>query len=187
MPDWTVYCGSALQTEVLQNGYSTGDAFADIYGPTPPRAGLAPGTAPGIIDGNYTVALQAGYESGNPGGVNTSLEQTGVVPAGDQSMEFKAWQLIPGTLSVSLNGNNLPLVTLQTTANYTLYGVDISSYAGQGETLAFTALQPSTGLSFVELDDITFSTSSVPEPSPVILTALGGLIFTVFRRRIASR
>jgi hypothetical protein len=182
-PDWTIYCGSVQQTEVFQNNISTGQAVADIFGPTalPPIL-----TVPGIIDGNYSAGLQAGANLSTGGTISTSLEQTALVPAGDQSMEFKAWQLVPGTLGVSINGNNLPLITLQTTANYTLYGVDISAFAGQTGTLAFTAFQPS-GLSLVELDDITFSTQSTPEPSPAILTALGGLIFAVFRRRIPWR
>jgi hypothetical protein len=49
---------------------------------------------------------------------------------------------------------------------------------GLSETLSF-AEPPATGTqpSMLELDDIQFSTSSVPEPGLLTLFALGGLIF----------
>lgn len=177
-PGWTAYCGTVQQTEVFQNDTSTGQAIADIFGPTspPPIAGV-----PGIIDGKFSAGIQGGADPHTGGSVSTSLEQTGLFPAGDQSLEFKAWGQLPG-LSVAINGNTLPLFALATTANYTLFGVDTSSYAGQTGTLSFVDTPPSGAVGLVELDDITFSTSSVPEPNPAILLTLGSLVFAIRRR-----
>jgi len=162
----------------LQNGETFGQAIADIFGPTSPPPIL---NVPGIIDGQYSAALQggAGQVPGVP--VSASIEQTGLVPAGDQSIEFKAWG---SPIEVSLNGNTLPLVTLETTANYTLYGASISAYAGETATLDFICPPNGGAVTLTELDDITFSTSSAPEPSPALLAALGGLIFATLRRKM---
>jgi hypothetical protein len=63
--------------------------------------------------------------------------------------------------------------------NYTLYGAAIPSFfIGQNETLTFTALHGGT-----LLDDIQFSTISVPEPSAISLLCLGsGILFYVRRK-----
>lgn len=187
LPDWTVYCGTVEQTTVFQNVTSTGQATADIFGPTSPSPGALPNGAPGIMDGHFTVALQGGYEPSLNAIVDTSLQQTGLIPVGTESLMFKAWQTGATTLSVSIDGNNLPLINLGTTANYTLWGADVSAYAGQSGLLDFTAGQQNSSLSFLELDDIAFSATSVPEPSPLILTGVGGALFALYRRFVAKR
>jgi len=160
----------------LQNVYSLGQASVDIFGPNYPSAGPSPGIDPGIIDGNYSVFIQAGSDPQNSTVlVSASIEQTGLVPVGSESLEFKAWQNTFTEFSVSFDGNNLSPVMLGTGANYTLYGVDIAPFAGQTGPLEFTATVPQTGLSLFGLDDITFVLT--PEPSIVALAAIGGLLF----------
>ena len=131
--------------------------------------------------------LQGGTEPQNSGVfVSASIAQTGVLPTGDNSLEFKAWASPTTTFSVSINGNNLSLLNLGSGPNYTLYGADISAYAGSSGTLEFSANSQGAP-SFLELDDITFSTASVPEPNLAVLASLGGLAFAVYRRFTKQR
>ncbi len=84
-----------------------------------------------------------------------------------------------GSLLVSLSGQNIPFSVISTELNYTLYGGNISTFAGQVEQLTFTA--PNGNNNFWEIDDIQFSSSPVPEPSELALGAFGTLLLG-FRR-----
>jgi hypothetical protein len=84
---------------------------------------------------------------------------------------------------VSFAGDNLSLFVLSsgTTpdgAPYGVYGANIASFAGQTGQLEFTA----SVFNWVELDDISFSTTAVPEPNALALTGLGALLFGLYRR-----
>jgi len=186
-PGWTAYCGTVQQTDAIQNASTLNTASVDILGPTPPSQIALPNGAPGIIDGNYTAVIQGGVLNGGTGNiVSTSLEQTGTIPSGDNSLLFKAWDNGETGFSVSFAGKNLSLVDLGPGPNYTLYGANISAYTGATGLLAFTA-SAQFAPSFLELDDISFSTSSVPEPNPAIFLALGGLLFAAYRRFTKTR
>ncbi len=93
---------------------------------------------------------------------------------------------------MSFDGNTLSPVVLssgQTAAGqpYTVYGVNIALYAGQTGQLEFTAGFNNSGPSWTELDDIMFSPTTVPEPSPLALTGIGGLLFALYRRLAPKR
>ncbi len=173
LPGWSGSIGGVPVTQVFLNNYTLGAANIDIFGPG------WNSSEPGIIDGNYTVFLQAGSSFTGVGAFNTSLSQKGTIPAGTQSLEFKTWDWLPSTsiLAVSFNGNSLSPMVIGTGANYTLYGADLSAFAGQTGQLEFTSVFNNNGPSWIELDDIAFSTTAVPEPSIVALTAIGGLLF----------
>jgi hypothetical protein len=178
LPGWTVYLGSVQQTDVIQNLYAINQASVDIFGPNYPAA--VPGGSPGVIDGNYSIMLQAGNLPESPTDVGASIEQTGFIPPIIQSLEFKAYTWTPSTaFSVFLDGEDLTPMAIGSGANYTLYAVNISSYAGQTATLEFTALFTDGRSSGLGLDDISFSTNVVasPEPNLVALSAIGGLLF----------
>jgi hypothetical protein len=184
LPGWTVFVGTTQQIDVMQNAANLNAPIVDILGPNDPASLAIPQGAPGIIDGNFTVAIQGGISG--VGIESASIQQTGTIPAGDESLQFKAWAgpTTPSSeWSVSFGGNTLTLYALATTSQYTLYGADISAYVGQTGWLDFTAAGQGAP-SFLELDDITFSTSSVPEPNPAILISLGGLIFAFCRRKM---
>jgi hypothetical protein len=68
--------------------------------------------------------------------------------------------------------------------NYTLYGANISAWAGDTEQLSFSALEDTTsGLNNWEINDISFSpTVATPEPNTLVLTGIGSLLFTLYRR-----
>ena len=187
LPGWTVYCGTEVQTAVYENVYALNQATADIFGPSYPVAGPTSGGLPGRIDGNYTAVIQPGVQSINPlTFVSTSLEQTGTIPVGDDSLVFKAWGAGADSFSVSFAGNNLSLIDLGSGPNYTLYGADISSYAGQTGLLDFTA-NVQAAPSLLALDDIAFSTTAAPEPNSLVLTGIGGLVFASYRRFAPKR
>ena len=179
LPGWKASIGGVAVTQVLQNNYTLGAASIDIFGP---NWNL---TEPGIIDGNYTVYLQAF----NTGQGNVSLWQNGTIPANAESLQFSAWQhlSVNEAFSVSFAGNSLALVALGSGQSpsgqaYTVYGANIAPYAGETGQLDFTAYG-GNGPDWLELDDITFSPNAVPEPNTLALILTGGLALAARRRR----
>jgi len=169
LPGWTAYLGNVQQSEVLYNYTYNTDATVDLLGPGWKEV---PNIEPGVIDGNYSVYLQAGYYGMF---VSASISENGEVPLTAQSLQFKAWEMFGGGFTVSFNGNDLPLNLLSTgTAPsgqpYDVYGVNIGQYAGQTGLLEFT--EPAGADNDLLLDDIRFSPMSVPEPSPLVLTGI---------------
>ena len=185
LPGWTAYLGADSQTQVIQNSYGNGQAEVDIFGPNYPATDPSfTGANPGVLDGSYSVLLQAGGIPLSAGTENASIAQTGTVPLTAESLQFKAWQTIFTQFTVSFDGNVLNPVVLGTAANYTLYGVNIAPYAGQTGQLEFTADFVTPAAPWLGLDDITFSTTAVPEPNPVVLTGIGGLLLGLNRWRV---
>ena len=105
--------------------------------------------------------------TGNP----FSMGQSVTVSPSSESIIF--WGSIGG-MQVTFAGQPLNFIVTGSIANYDIYTADISSYAGQTGQLLFT-LPPY--LSNAILDNIQFSSSPVPEPSALGLSALGGLFF----------
>jgi hypothetical protein len=174
MPDWTGYLGVTQQSQVQYNTTTLGSASISLLGPT------WDASFPGIISGNYSVVLQSGLDPNNEAiQDNASIAQTGTIPASVESLQFEA--LVEGTFSISFAGNTLQPIILSSAVAasgepYDIYGVNISSYAGQTGELQFTEYFDSH-FPFMDLDDISFSPDAVPEPSIVALTAIGGLLF----------
>jgi len=144
----------------------------------------------GVIQGNYTVFLEAGDQLG--GGTvpaSASLSQTGLVPTGTKSLSFLA--ATAGVFTVSLGGVTLNLVSSPVAGqSYSLFQADISAFAGQTNALTFTLFpdDPRQNNTALALDDIQFSTTQVPEPSSLSLLVAGvlGLFFwQQIRRKIA--
>jgi hypothetical protein len=139
-----------------------------------------------LIQGHYTAILYSGLVGFQTAG-DTTLSQTGLVPAGTASLQFRAFEGFDplGSFAVTLGGQNLSLVTISNSLNYTLYGADISAWAGQTAQLAFTvfAESPYQVNEYLYLDAIQFSTQSIPEPGAFVLAALGTLFLGFSRRR----
>ena len=169
-PGWTGYCGTNVQTLALYN-----NRFLDSSG-----LGLqTQGTYYGLF--GYSASIQAGYalSGGYPDhSEDASLAQVGLVPVGAHSLQFIAQDF--GGFQVSLGGQPLSITPLIVTSNYTLYGADISAFSGSVFEMRFTAFRaPPPGLpeGILLLDQIFFSANAVPEPSSLVLVALGVLIF----------
>lgn len=167
LPGWTGFIGTNQVSTALQNNLTLGSPSIDILGPD---FGF------GIIEGQYSLALQGGSGSTN---FSASVSQTGLVPQNAQSLQFKA--LISWSLVVSLGGQNLSIMPLQTGENYTLYGANISQFAGQDEVLTITTLGGASNPDY--FDSIVFSPAAIPEPNPLALLLLGGLTIAWCHRR----
>jgi len=185
LPGWNASIGGVAVTEVLQNNYTLGAASIDILGPGWGSTYPFTSVDPGIIDGNYTVFLQAFNQAQG----NVSLSQTGTIPPNTLSLQFKAWSTFPtASFSVSFGGNSLSPVVLSSGQSpsgqpYEVYGVNIAQYAGETGELEFTANPNNNGASWTELDDITFSPNAVPEPNTLALVVMGGLVLAARRWR----
>ena len=162
VPGWTV-TGFLGPNEVLYNTISIGATSVSIFdvdgNGTPPP-----------ISGSFSIDLYGGST-----GAAASISQSGLVPASAQTLFFKA-KPTTGTLQVFLGGQSLSFFTVSTGANYNLYAADISVFANQTQNLTFSALQGVNN--YWEIDDIQFSSSSVPEPSTFALSFLGVLFFS---------
>jgi hypothetical protein len=181
LPGWSGYYSSTNRTlQASQVWYDTvslgGWAIALIDANTP--LGFQP------LAGVYSALL---FGAGDPLNVSTTLSQTGMVPNGTMSLQaIMTWYEAAPVIKV--NGLIINMVPLQTFPHYTLYGGDISSFAGQVVDLSFTEPPPvqGGGPSDVVLDNIVFSSQVVPEPNGFALLTLGGLLLSMRRRRYRS-
>jgi hypothetical protein len=181
LPDWTVDYGTVQQTQIYYNAPSLGAPQVTLF------ASGYPGSASTVFDGNFSVLLQAGLVNGVVL-TSASISQTGQIPSGTQSLLFDS---ASGGFSSQqppevFIGNDLltlfPVGTGQgVSTSYTIYGANIFAWAGQTEQLTF-----SSPLGDFTIDDISFSTGAVPEPSALALTGIGGVLFALYRRFAAK-
>jgi hypothetical protein len=176
LPDWTATVGGTVPTAIPYNSATLGAPAVTLLGPPPPTPAFSP------IDGNYSVLLQGSFPSAEP-----AISQTGLIPPGTQALLFKA-NPGNGALDVSIDNQSISFVAMGSGPGYTLYGANISVWAGQTEALTFTAAQDTFSINNWELDDISFSPNAVvPEPSPLLLTSLGGALVALYRRLVFKR
>lgn len=143
-----------LPTVGFNNAVSNGVYYSGVF-----LLGTNSGSA---IEGGFSVLLQV---AAGPGITQAaSIDQTALVPVGSQSILFKA-QPGSGSFVVSLGSQTIPLFAQSTGSNYTLYGGDISAFAGQTLDLGFIALKSSQLNSWI-LDSIQFSSS----PLTIVVT-----------------
>jgi len=126
------------------------------------------------VQGSYSVLLQGGTTAGglvyNTNGA--SVFQTGQIPVTSQSLIY----LGSAAVRVAFNGQPLSSIAISNAASYTVWGIDVSSYAGQSGELRFTAPWRSTPfLSGAILDGIQFSPMTIPEPSALALAGIVAL------------
>jgi hypothetical protein len=164
-PSWTAYIAGVQQSSVIYDTRPLDNAAVTLQGTN--SDSLTP------IQGNFTAWLLGSSRFASQQ-QSVGLGQTGQVPVSAESLIF--WGYV-GSTDVSFAGHTLSLIEIGNTANYNIYGANISSYAGQTGQLLFT-VQP--GFNDV-IDNIQFSSNIVPEPSTLGLSALGGL-FVVWRR-----
>jgi hypothetical protein len=172
---YAVYANQAIPGWTAVGLFSPSDIFY-IYVSGGATSVSLLGTEGGIrgvfspLDGAFSVLLCGGATL--PTGA--SISQTGLVPADARSILFKAWGFTPfHTLFVSLGGQNVSFSAISTGPGYTLYSGDISAFAGQTEQLTFST--PLGVKNYWKIDDIQFSSRSIPEPSTLGLLALGAL------------
>jgi hypothetical protein len=172
-PGWSVYVSTNQQTFVGFNNGCFGSTCVSLLGTNGDRI-----LGYRSLEGGFSALLQGGV-SGSVVLYPTaaSILQTGFIPASARSILFRAGPSIPGTLSVSLGGIDIPFLALSNGPNYTVYGGDISAFAGQTALLEFSVSRlPGTASIDWNIDSIEFSASTIPEPSVLRLSALGTVL-----------
>ena len=117
------------------------------------------------IDGQYSIALFPGQVPTNY--PPPSIWQVGQIPATARSMFYLGNSV--NQVIVSFSGHILTINNIDNYGGYSLFGADVSAYAGQTGELLFT--QP-VYLHYSVIDDITFSSSEIPEPSVFHLSSI---------------
>ena len=151
LPGWQAFSGTDQLSHVHYNSPAAANIVALV------------GSNVAVLSGSFSVSLSVGG----------SVTQAGLVPAGTESLRFKAsWHSVPAV--VSLGGQELPLVRLSETANYSLYGADVSAFAGQTARLSFAS--PLTAVNIL-VDDFEFSPLPIPEPAVLAFVGLSAVFF----------
>jgi hypothetical protein len=177
LPGWSAY--SSYPSGVYSGGFASG--ATNVLTTVIYNAPSLGGPLVSIIDTNGGVPFQGRYsailwDGGSFPLYSTTISQTGLVPTGTESLLFEG-SALGAYFGVTINGQTINMNALQVFSNYTLYGGDISTFAGQVETLSFTLPPATLGQpSEFGLDNIQFSSSTVPEPNEICLTALGGFL-----------
>jgi hypothetical protein len=168
LPGWNAYFINDANTQQLtQVTYDTITAGGNEISVVD-TAGVSGAPAP--LQGTYGAVVVGTDLNWNITGM---ISQTGVVPVGTSSITMDvATYYTFATFEVVLGGQLLNMIPLENFPEYTVYGANISEFAGNLETLQLLA-PPSGGPNAVEYDNIQFSPSPVPEPSSFSLFALG--------------
>jgi len=175
-PGWQAYYGGTMKSEVWYDATSLGGNIISIWDAN------TQGTY--AISGKFSAALFASLN------VSSSISQTGTVPVGTESLTVDI-AANSDAFSVSLGGDTLSLTALfegGTVNNpYTLYGADISSFAGlTSQQLTITCLAGGDPNGMI-VDNIQFSSSPVPEPGVMALAAFAAASVGVgLRRKLAQ-
>ena len=173
-PNWIGYVGGVQQGSALYNSTFLDSAGIGIIDNNFPGTFNA---SAGVLAGSYSAILQAGVSLNNPSPtlVDTTLSQTSLVPVSANSLRFRVYYW-PNPLLIFLGGQRLPLVELQSAANYTLLGADVRAWQGQVARLDFHLLHPLAFINnTIKLDAIQFSVQPIPEPATFGLIALGAV------------
>jgi hypothetical protein len=164
IPGWTAFLGGS-PLNIIRYNFESSDGGVTLIGTdaVPP------------IEGNYFIVLKGSslfFSGQNTAGIG----QTGTIPLTAQSLSF--WGDV-GANDVSFDGQTLSLTMIGSAANYNIYEANISAFAGQAGQLLFTVDPGGRDM----IDNIRFSSSPVPEPISLALTALGGLLLRFCRWR----
>jgi hypothetical protein len=170
--------GDPISTSAGMPGWSTlgSQLYYDVIALSSPVIGINDqNTGLGFepLQGNFSAYLAGGEGSA------VTIQQTGLVPAGTKSLLVDV-QTSAFNLQTTLGGQTISMIPLSSTSAFTVYGGDISAFAGLSEQLAFT--EPNTpGLGIATIDDIMFSPNSIPEPATWALLLCGVGLFGAAR------
>jgi hypothetical protein len=170
-PNWQVLYGAVQTSQVYYDGLNLG-------GPVVSIVDSQNGNGYGPIQGNYSALLFNATPTGSE-----TLSQTGALPYGTTGLQLYANEQ-SGSFTVTLDGQTISMTPLQAFSGYTEYSGNLSAFSslwGQETTLSISESAAPGGDSLL-LDNIAFTTNTVPEPNPLALTALGGILFGLYRR-----
>jgi hypothetical protein len=170
LPGWTAFQGTNQLSMIANN------AFGGVY--------TTVALVSNIFNGNFCVGIAG----------NGSISQTALVPDNAISLLFDVMAGVSPQFAVFLGGQDVSYISIgdgvtRLGHSYTIYGADISAFAGQVETLTFSGGIPGHGGGM--LDDIQFSDQPIPEPSANLLFLLTGGVLVLFnacrRRKIFAK
>jgi hypothetical protein len=151
--------------------------------------------SPAPLEGSFSVFLQGGT-SGDSGAlplIGASISQTGDVPGTAKSIRLLSTTgdilsdpiISSQNLRVSLDDTNIPLVALGTAGDLITVGGDIAAFAGTTAKLTISTATPEIDGPelWAWLDAVSFSSAPVPEPSGLVIGALGVVILLQTARR----
>lgn len=147
VPGWSIYGNFLGPSTMLYNTATLSLPSVSIHDGTPPIGVVA-------WEGTYSLSFQAFAP--------VAIGQVGTLPDDAQVVTF--WGEDP-SFTVTFAGQPIALTVLSSTASYTVYGGNISAYAGQTGELRFQG----NGV----FDNIQFG---IPEPSVFSLFGLGALL-----------
>jgi hypothetical protein len=105
-PGWTAFVGTVQQTSTLSN-----NVFLDSSGMSiiDPGWSYPFGHFAGVIEGNFTAVLQAGFALDTFEPSDTTLVQSGQIPLGTESLQFRVYRDFgpSGSFAVTLCRPNL--------------------------------------------------------------------------------
>jgi hypothetical protein len=165
IPGWTAYIGGTPLTNINYNIRTSGGIEVSVIG----------ANSGSIIQGNYYVYLQG--TGGVVANEVASIGQAGTIPVTAQSLIFRGD--IYNFEVVSFNGQELPLSEIGSGSNYTIYGADISAFAGHTGQLLFTS-RAYPAAKGDAIDNIQFSSSPIPEQSELSLFGICILLLFCF-------
>lgn len=152
------------------------------------------------LQGAYSVQLYAYADAPADYFHNASISQTGLVPFGTHSIQFLMFSppvaggVIQANPVVTLNGTLINLSPISTSGGVVTMAGDVSAFAGTTANLTILCAgvsgSPPLNENVFALDAISFSPTSIPEPSVFglfALTALGGLLLGFRRWQNSSR
>jgi len=191
LPFWTVEEDNTGCNAVWRQPVALDETSVALVGAKGTQSDPQSGTP---IQGKYSVALSSNPQtsgSGSPYFSFASIAQTGNVPVQAKSIVFLMEGAYGPAPLVTLGGTPINLIALSDNNNvYTMAG-DISEFAGQNLELKFLCQGTGNrsvdfGESGFELDNISFSTVAIPEPSSYAALIAGtALVGTwIFRRTI---
>jgi hypothetical protein len=171
-PGWTPRLGEVVLNNVYYNNDGIGEAAVGLYDQPRTNIGLP------VFEGRYSTELITGF------GTNTraSLAQLGDIPSDSRSIRLLSTRAL-GPPEVYIGGVPVPLVLLVSAPSTqpSLYGGDVTAFAGTGAELRLVSGPPQTG-GINGVDAIEFSAIPIPEPICLVL-AVGTLVPLIRSRR----
>jgi hypothetical protein len=172
-----IYAAQAIPGWIASIGGTPLTAIGYNYAPVD-QAAVTLTSSPGVIDGNYSVAIASGgVGRASPIG---EIAQTGTVPVGANVITFVSYRNVQSVLTFSVNGMPVQYSAVTTlSSSFETYAADISQYAGRSATISFGNAPYASN--FI-LDDIGFSAQQIPEASEWALIGPGIVgVFLKFR------
>jgi len=168
LPGWTARMGDNVVSEVLWN-----NTLVD-YGSVGVRS-VGPAWGP-MIEGRYGVRLAPGVEYLTTGPiVSSSISQVGMVPVGARSLYLKG---VFADFRISLDGVEVPYYYIMGPSDNPIFAADVAQFAGREVELRLAAHKrpDDLGGGGATIDSLTFSSSTVPEPSTWALVMVGVVV-----------